>query len=257
MVGSPKLTRALWVPVTLVSVAELHAAICEIIEAGRKELVLNVNVHAMNLAYELPWLRKLFERTRIVFCDGAGVMLALRAFAGVRVPERVTYADWMWQLAALCAERGYRLYLLGGAPGVADAAAARLRDRFPALILAGVHHGFFAKDGPETAAVIAGLNATRPNVVVVGFGMPLQEQWLAANLDALDANVLLTGGAVFDFVSGRVRRGPRVLLDHGGEWIARLVLEPRRLWRRYLVGNPRFMVRAWWWTRARRGTMPR
>lgn len=257
MVVSPEVTRALWVPVTLVSVPALHAAIVDIVAAGRKELVLNVNIHAMNLAYELPWLRDLFLRTRIVFCDGAGVMVALRLFAGVRVPGRVTYADWMWQLATLCAERRYRLYLLGGKPGVVEQAAEQLRARNPSLEIVGCHHGYFAKHGVETAAVIAEMNATRPNVVVVGFGMPLQEQWLDANLDTIDANVVLTGGAVFDFVSGTVPRGPRILLDHGGEWIARLLFEPRRLWRRYLVGNPLFMLRAWRWTRGHRETTPR
>jgi N-acetylglucosaminyldiphosphoundecaprenol N-acetyl-beta-D-mannosaminyltransferase len=252
MSASPGVTRALWVPVALVSVAQLHGAIREIIEAGRKELVLNVNAHAMNLAYELPWLRELFQRTRIVFCDGAGVMLALRAFGGTRVPERITYADWMWQLAELCAQHGYRLYLLGAEPGVADHAAERLRERFPALQIAGCHHGFFAKEGPETEAVISAINEARPQVLVVAFGMPIQEQWLDAHKDQIEANVMLTGGAVFDYVSGKSRRGPRMLLDHGGEWIARLLFEPRRLWRRYLIGNPLFMFRAWRWTRDHR-----
>lgn len=257
MSASPEVTNALWVPVALLTTQELHAAIREIIDAGRKELVLNVNIHAMNLAYELPWFRELLSRTRIVFCDGAGVMLALRLLSGVQVPERVTYADWMWQLAAQCAAHGDRLYLLGGEPGAAEAAASKLVARYPTLIVAGCHHGFFAKEGPETAAVIECVNATRPQVLVVGFGMPLQERWLDANVHALAANVLLSGGAVFDYVSGKSRRGPRFLLDHGGEWIARLAYEPRRLWRRYLVGNPMFMFRAWRWTHGHRETMPR
>jgi N-acetylglucosaminyldiphosphoundecaprenol N-acetyl-beta-D-mannosaminyltransferase len=244
MADSPDVSRALWVPVALVSVEELHSEI--------RELILNVNAHAMNLAYELPWMRELFERTRIVFCDGAGVMLALRLFGATRVPERITYADWMWHLAQFCAENGYRLYLVGAKPGVAAAAAERLRERYPALQIAGCHDGYFAKEGRESEAVIAEINAAEPQVVVVAFGMPLQEQWLAANQPAIDANVLLTGGAVFDYVSGKTRRGPRVLLDHGGEWIARLVLDPRRLWRRYLIGNPLFMYRAWRWTREHR-----
>jgi N-acetylglucosaminyldiphosphoundecaprenol N-acetyl-beta-D-mannosaminyltransferase len=247
-----EVSRALWVPVSLLTVDELHAEIGAIVGAGHKELILNVNAHAMNLAYEHVWFRELFARTRIVFCDGAGVILALRAFAGVRVPERITYADWMWQLGEYCARNGHSMYFLGGEPGVAAAAAERLVERFPALAIVGHHHGYFAKQGPENAAVIAAINAARPNVLVVGFGMPLQERWLADHADALDANVMLTGGAVFDYVSGKSRRGPRVLLDHGGEWLARLAYEPRRLWRRYLVGNPLFVARAWQWTRGRR-----
>lgn len=245
-------SRALWVPIALIDVEELHAEIDRLIAEDRRELILNVNAHAMNLAYELPWLRDLFARTRIVFCDGAGVMAALRVFAGVHVPQRITYADWMWQLAAHCAHRGHSLFLLGGEPGVAEAAAARLVERHPTLAIAGHHHGFFAKQGPENYAVVARINAARPNVLVVGFGMPLQERWLADNAGAVAANVLLSGGAVFDYVSGKSRRGPRLLVDNGGEWLARLAFEPRRLWRRYVVGNPLFVARAWRWTRARR-----
>lgn len=251
--GSPHDTsRALWVPVTLLSVDELHAAIDRIIADDRTEMVLNVNVHAMNLAYELPWLRDIFARSPIVFCDGAGVMLALRLFAGDRVPQRITYADWMWRLAAHCAERGHRLFLLGGRPGVAKAASERLRERYPSLQIVGCHHGYYSKEGPENASVVAAINAARPHIVVVGFGMPMQEKWVDDNLGSLTANVLLTGGAVFDYVSGKLARGPRFVVDHGGEWIARLAIEPRRLWRRYLVGNPRFMLRAWRWTRGER-----
>ncbi|MCA1688781.1 MAG: WecB/TagA/CpsF family glycosyltransferase, partial [Actinobacteria bacterium] len=78
---------------------------------------------------------------------------------------------------------------------------------------------------------------------LVGFGMPLQEYWLMENRNRLDANVALTGGAVFDYVSGELRRGPRVLTENGLEWLARLLIEPRRLWRRYLIGNPLFLAR--------------
>jgi N-acetylglucosaminyldiphosphoundecaprenol N-acetyl-beta-D-mannosaminyltransferase len=248
---SSKTSHALWVPVSLLSVDELHAAIMEIVRAGRHEMILNVNAHAMNLAYELPWFRTLLERAPIVFCDGAGVMLALRLFSADRVPARITYADWTWQLATLCAREGYRVFLLGGEDGVAAAAARKLVERTPGLTIAGTHHGFFAKQGAENAAVVDQINARSPHVVIVGFGMPLQERWIADNLAALDANVVLAGGAVFDYISGNTRRGPRVLVDHGGEWLARLVIEPRRLWRRYLIGNPRFMVRALWWSRRR------
>ena len=82
-----------------------------------------------------------------------------------------------------------------------------------------------------------------PDILIVGFGMPLQERWLMQNWENLDARVALTGGAVFDYVSGEVRRGPRVLTDNGFEWLARFLIEPGRLWRRYLVGNPLFLWR--------------
>ena len=234
----------LGVGVDPITVEELHAEIGRLIRGGEHALMLNGNVHCLNLAYRDAALRNLLNGAEIVFCDGAGVMLAARLL-GRRIPERITYADWMWRLAAFAASEGHTLYFLGARPGVAEEAARRLTERFPALKIAGVHHGYFdhATGSPENESVIEGINAARPDILVVGFGMPRQERWLMENWDRVDANVTLTGGAVFDYVSGRLRRGPRLLTDYGFEWLARLLVEPARLWRRYLVGNPVFVLR--------------
>jgi N-acetylglucosaminyldiphosphoundecaprenol N-acetyl-beta-D-mannosaminyltransferase len=243
-------THALWTKVHLLRVEELHKAIGELIEQGQHSLVLNVNAHCMNLTYGTPWFRKILDDASVVFCDGAGVALALRLWAHVHVPERITYASWTWQLAQFAEEHEYRLYFIGGKPGVAAAAARKLCERFKSLQIAGTHHGYFEKRGPENDAVVAEIARTKPHILVAGFGMPIQERWLAENISKLNANVLLSGGAVFDFISGDVPRGPRLLVDNGFEWLARLVRDPRRLWRRYVIGNPVFMYRAWRWTRA-------
>ena len=86
-------------------------------------------------------------------------------------------------------------------------------------------------------------NAVKPNILIVGFGTPLKERWLMENWDRIEVNVALTGGAVFDYVSGELRRAPRWMTDHGLEWLARLIIEPCRLWKRYLIGNPLFLWR--------------
>jgi N-acetylglucosaminyldiphosphoundecaprenol N-acetyl-beta-D-mannosaminyltransferase len=128
---------------------------------------------------------------------------------------------------------------------VAKKAAARLKERYPNLKIAGIHHGYFDRTpgNPENEAVLREINAAKPDVLLVGFGMPLQERWLMQNWDKVDARVALTGGAVFDYVSGELKRGPRILTDNGFEWLARLLIEPQRLWRRYVVGNPLFLLR--------------
>jgi len=234
----------LGVRVTPVSVPQLLTYIGYCVEAGRSALVLHVNAHALNLAWKEPWLRGFLNTVDLVFCDGAGVILAARML-GQRIPERITYADWMWQLAAYAEERGFTIFLLGARPGVAELAACKLMERFPGLRIVGSHHGYFDKTagGCENQAVVEKINRARPDILVVGFGMPLQERWLMENWRHLDARVLLTGGAVFDYVSGSLRRAPRWMTDHGLEWLGRLCVEPRRLWRRYLVGNPLFLWR--------------
>ncbi len=236
--------NVLGIGVDPVSVAELHARILDIVREGGHALVLHVNVHGLNLCYRDPALRSFFNAAPVVFADGAGVVLAARIL-GERLPERITYADWAWQLAGFAERENLSLFFLGARPGVAEEAAARLKERHPNLNIAGAHHGYFDHEpgAPENEAVLRQINASRPDILLVGFGMPLQERWLMHNWDRVDARVALTGGAVFDYVSGELKRGPRILTDNGFEWLARLLIEPKRLWWRYVVGNPLFLLR--------------
>ena len=227
-----------------VSVEELHAKILGLVCEERHALVLHVNVHALNLSYRDPALRSFFNAAPVVFSDGAGVVLAARIL-GEYLPERITYADWAWQLASFAEREDLSLFFLGARPGVAKKAAARLLARHPNLNIVGVHHGYFDHDprAPENEAVLKEIHVSRPDILLVGFGMPRQERWLMQNWHRIDARVALTGGAVFDYVSEELRRGPRILTDNSFEWLARLLIEPKRLWRRYVIGNPLFLLR--------------
>lgn len=236
--------NVLGVHIDPLSVAELHARILAIVREEGHALVLHANVHGLNLCYRDPELRSFFNAVPVVFCDGAGVRLGARIL-GRSLPARITYADWAWQLMDFAEREELSLFFLGARPGVAQKAAARLKERYPDLKIAGVHHGYFdsAPGKPENEAVLQEINAARPDLLLVGFGMPLQERWLMRNWDRIDARVALTGGAVFDYVSGELKRGPRILTDNGFEWLARLLIEPQRLWRRYVIGNPLFLLR--------------
>ncbi len=214
------------------------------IMADRKMTVLSGNVHSFNLAYRKAWLREFFNQADVVRLDGAGVRLGVWIL-GHRSPSRMTWADFAWDLAEFAEPRGFTFFFLGARLGVADKAAANLKARFPDLCIVGTHHGYFDKTpgSAENEAVIEQINAVKPNILIVGFGMPLQERWLMENWDRIDANVALTGGAVFDYVSGELQRAPRWMTDNGLEWLGRLLIEPRRLWKRYLIGNPLFIWR--------------
>lgn len=233
----------LGVGVDRITAEGLHAEITRLVRR-RDGVVLNVNAHCLNLLHEDEGLRDFFGAADVVFCDGAGVRLAARML-GDRLPERITYADWLPRLTALAERRGFSLFFLGAHPGVAREASAKLRESHPGLKIVGVRDGFFdhRAGSPENEAVVAEIKAARPDVLLLGLGMPLQERWLMENHRRLGVGVALTGGAVFDYASGRLRRGPRLLTDNGFEWLARLLVEPRRLWRRYLLGNPLFLAR--------------
>lgn len=240
----PPPINILGVQVHPLTVDQLHEELAQLIETDSHAEVLHVNVHGMNLSADNPWLRDYLNQAEIVFCDGAGIILGARIL-GQHIPERITYADWMWQLAEFAAARGYSFYFLGAKPGIAQTAADRMIAHFPELKIAGVRDGYFNKDNghPDNEAVLADINAARPNILVVGMGMPMQERWLLDNWNRIDANIALTGGAVFDYISGDLKRAPTWMTDNGLEWLGRLLIEPRRLWQRYIVGNPVFLAR--------------
>lgn len=233
----------LGVNVSLITVDQLHEEMRTIIIRGEKYPILNVNVHCLNLAFENKWYRDFLNSSPIVFCDGKGVQLTSLWFLKVRIPEQITYAEWMWNLSSFCEKEGYSLYFLGAKPGIALAAAQNLRARFPRLQIVGVHHGYFDRRGSENENIIQEINLLRPNIVVVGLGMPHQEEWIKDNIERLNVNVFLSGGACFDFVSGNTPRAPNWMSRCGLEWLHRLMLEPKRLWKRYVMGNPLFLWR--------------
>lgn len=241
---TPAIPSIIGIKLTAYTSGELLERIASWVQAGDHRLVLSGNAHSYNLAYCHPWLRRFMNQADVIRLDGAGVRLAVRLLGYATAP-RMTWADFAWQLAAFAEPRGFTFFFLGGRPGVAEKAAARLRERHPDLQIGGTHHGYFDKTpgSPENEAVVRAINAVKPNILIVGFGMPIQERWLMENWDRIDANVALTAGAMFDYVSGELRRGPRWMTDHGLEWLARLIIEPRRLWKRYLIGNPLFLWR--------------
>lgn len=225
-----------------ITVNDLHKKIEEIIEKGRKGLILHVNIHCLNLSYKEVWLRDFLNSAEIVVCDGDGVRWGAKML-GQYIPQRITYADWIWHLCEFCGKRGYSLFFLGAREGVAERAAERLMIKYSDLKVVGIHHGYFQKNGKENTEVIELINTKKPNILILGLGMPIQERWLCENWERINANIFLTGGAVFDFVSGIVPRCPRWMADNSLEWFFRFIIEPKRMFRRYIIGNPLFFIR--------------
>jgi N-acetylglucosaminyldiphosphoundecaprenol N-acetyl-beta-D-mannosaminyltransferase len=215
-----------------------------VVENNQRLLVCNLHVRGANLAYEQAWFRNFLNSADIVYCDGMGVKLGLQLL-GYRLPERLTLADWMWRLAGSMEAQGASAYLLGNPPGVAEAAAKKLTEQFCELKIAGTHDGYFQKEtgSLENEQVIAQINMARPDVLFVGFGMPLQEKWLMENWPRLDVRVAIACGAIFEYIAGTLPRGPRWMTEHYLEWLARLFISPRRYWKRYLRDNPLFIWR--------------
>jgi N-acetylglucosaminyldiphosphoundecaprenol N-acetyl-beta-D-mannosaminyltransferase len=218
--------------------------IARILDADRERcLVMHANAHLLNTAWTRPWLSDCFAQADVVYCDGAGAQVACWLLTAVR-PVRHTAPEWIEPLASELAERGRSIFWLGGSVDAAEAAARNLEMRTGART-AGCHHGFFdaAAGSTENEHVIQRINAAKPDLLIVNMGMPMQERWLYENWPRLNVKAALTAGALVDHVAGRVRRPPTWVANCGLEWAVRLAIEPRRLWRRYVVGLPVFGFR--------------
>lgn len=210
------------------------------VDEGAHRTLGYVNAHVLNLASRDAELHDTLRGLDLCYCDGNGVRIGARLL-GHELPERMTGADWIWDLAARSAGRR-RLFWLGGEPGITETAAARLRDRHPDLHM-DHDHGFHPRSGPEDKALVARINAARPDILLVGMGTPLQERWVTERRARLDVPVVWILGATADFISGKVARpGPDWLVERA-EWLSRLAADPRRLAGRYLVGNAEFLAR--------------
>jgi N-acetylglucosaminyldiphosphoundecaprenol N-acetyl-beta-D-mannosaminyltransferase len=175
---------------------------------------------------------------------------------GRPLPARVAGSDLLPELCHAAAVRGYTVFLLGGAAGVPERAAARLRARFPRLRIAGHHappEGFAPDEGAAAAAAVAAVNAAKPALLFVGLGAPKQELWVHRHWSRLDATVAVCCGAAIDYAAGAQVRAPVWMQRAGAEWVWRLAREPGRLWRRYLVQDAAFVgifLKEWWSVRS-------
>ena len=229
----PLRIRLLGAAVDVTTPAAVLAFIADRADRGGRALVANHNLHSLYLLRQDPGLAAFFDQADLVEIDSTPLIWWGRAMGlPVSRANRCTYLDWRDDFWRMAAERNWRVFYLGGAPGVADQAARRLTARWAGVTIA-TRNGFFAP--ADEAQVAAQINAFAPHVLFVGMGMPIQERWIARNLQALIACVILPVGAAFDYEAGAQTAAPRILGALGLEWLFRLVGQPRRLFTRYLV----------------------
>ena len=215
----------------------------ELVHAGRPSFFVTASSHYAMLTAERGSLARVNERAAFVVADGAPLVWASRLL-GTPLPERVAGSDLIFDLCERAAREGFRVFLLGADPGVAERAATRLTERFPGLVIAGTECPPFRELSPdEHAAMVGRLHASRADILFLAFGQPKGELWLAENLEALGVPVCVQIGASLDFAAGRVRRAPRAVQKIGMEWAFRMALEPRRLFPRY-ARNARFVLKS-------------
>jgi len=199
-----------------------------------------VNADCGNISFKNREYRECLLKADFVLADGIGFKIAGRMLKQ-EIRQNVNGTDMFPRLLAEMEKKNKSIYLLGGKPGVADDVVAFITKEFPGVKIAGFHHGYF--DEKEEIKIINEIHDSHPDCLLVAFGAPKQDMWIEKNIMNTDAKVAIGVGGLFDFFAGRVPRAPQWLRDIGLEWFFRLVQEPGRMWKRYLVGNALFLWR--------------
>ena len=209
-------------------------------QAGKAHAVFFVNAHTLNLASEEPSFRDVLRSADHVFGDGTGVRWAVRVLHGHALRDNVNGTDVVPLLFSQLAGRGLRYFLLGNTPERIERAAAHARAAFPGWTQAGFHHGYLGEE--DHAKVIEQINASGAHMLLVGMGNPWQEQWIARYLLQLRVPLCMGTGGLFDYWVGDLARAPAWARRIGFEWLHLLIRQPHKA-RRYLLGNPQFLLR--------------
>jgi N-acetylglucosaminyldiphosphoundecaprenol N-acetyl-beta-D-mannosaminyltransferase len=215
------------------------------VKEGRRGYVTITNVHSVSEAQRDPELKRIFNAALLATPDGMPIVWMGRLQGHPEI-RRVYGPDLVLNLCDHARPFGFSHFFYGGNPGVAEELAANLQKQFPGMKIAGTFSPpFRALNETERTQLREIVRQTQPDFFWVGIGMPKQEYFMAEYLSILpEAKILIGVGAAFDFFSGRVRQAPRWMMRMGLEWLFRLCQEPKRLWKRYLINNPLFILRA-------------
>ncbi|MFO0887976.1 MAG: WecB/TagA/CpsF family glycosyltransferase [Isosphaeraceae bacterium] len=239
----PRSPARIWgVPFRPLTLQQTVEAVSALVERDEPAFFITANTHYAMLTVENPDLREVNDLANFIVADGAPLVWASRRTA-TPLPERVAGSDLIFEICRLAALRKYRVFIAGGAPGVAEEAARNLVARYPGLSVVGTAAPSF-RDSSESEydQLKSVVQAARPHILIVAATMPFGERWIAEHHADLGVPLSVNLGAALDFAAGRIARAPRWVQRVGFEWAFRLLLEPRRLFSRY-ARNARFIVR--------------
>lgn len=221
--------------------AEALARIAALVSSGRPSLVVTPNVDHLVRLQRDPEFQEIYRQAALVLTDGVPLLWAAR-FLGTPIREKLSGSDLFDDLCRLARDRGYRVFFMGGREDAAALAAEIVRRRYPGVQVVGTYSPPFGfeHDEPELARIDALLTEARPDLLLLGLGSPKQERWSARSSARLGIPVTIGIGITFEYTAGLVRRAPVWMQRAGLEWLFRLASEPGRLWKRYLVDDPRF-----------------
>lgn len=224
------------IPLTIVKLAEGRDS--------KPRTVFYLNATCANLTLSDREYLKIIQKADLVYADGWGVVLAAKLM-GKNLPERVNAADFFDQFCQAVIKKNLSVYLLGAREKILRKTVANLKQKFPKLKIAGSHHGFFNQR--QEKEIIDKINSLKPDFLLVGMGVPKQEEWIDKYQGKLQVKVIWAVGGLFNLLSGELSRAPALMRNFGLEWLYRFCQEPKRLGRRYFFGLPLFFFRVIKW----------
>lgn len=228
------------IPINNMTMLEAVQEIVKHLYSDRPCRVFFVNADCVNLTYRDKEYLTLLQQAELCFADGIGMKIAGKLL-GHPIKDNVNGTDLFPRLCEVLVGTGKKVFLLGARPGVAEKVRQWMQAHYPGINVVGCHHGYFTPD--EEPGVITQITHSGADLLLVAMGAPLQEKWLSRHLAKTGAKVGMGVGGLFDFYSGRIPRAPLWMRKVGLEWLYRLWQEPRRLWKRYLIGNFIFLFR--------------
>ncbi len=225
--------------VNAISMDETIEEVEKIIEAGKPTQHVVINALKVNLMNENQKLREIVNSCPLINADGASIIWAAKKL-GVPLKERVTGIDLFENLVRVAAEKGYKIYLFGAKEEVVTKVKDIFEKQYPSLKIVGYRNGYFTEtDEPE---IVANMAASGADMMFVAFSSPKKEYWVNKYLNQLNIPFVMGVGGSFDVVAGVTDRAPKWMQDRGMEWLYRFIQEPRRLWKRYMLGNRKFIA---------------
>jgi N-acetylglucosaminyldiphosphoundecaprenol N-acetyl-beta-D-mannosaminyltransferase len=210
----------------------------------RQSAIFFVNPDCLNQSVTDRDYREALCSADHILPDGIGLVIAGKLL-GTPLLENINGTDMLPFLCTMAADEKFSIFLLGGKPGRAEMTGDAIAQNH-GVTIAGTMHGYFDRE-KESAAVIEAINSSKASILLVAFGAPLQEKWIIRHRAELQPTIIMGVGGLFDFYSGNIKRAPRWMREIGLEWVYRIMQEPGRMWKRYVIGNPLFLYRVMKW----------
>lgn len=225
--------------VNAISMEETISEIEKIIEKKKPTQHVVINASKVNLMEKDPKLRKIVNSCPLINADGASIVWAAKRL-GIPLKERVTGCDLFQKLVAVAEKKGYKIYLFGAKEEVVKKVESIFEEKYPDIQIVGYRNGYFTEaDEPE---IVKDMAESGADMMFVAFSSPKKEYWVNKYIDQLNIPFVMGVGGSFDIVAGVTERAPKWWQDHGLEWLYRFIQEPRRMWKRYIIGNAKFVA---------------